>query len=46
MPEQWYESVSGEAALLQGDFILDCYLLDWKPETPVLQALLRASPSD
>src|SRR5215207_10945949 len=32
MPDSWYEVVPGDAGILQGDFILDCPLLVWKPE--------------
>ena len=32
MPQQWYEIVSAEEPLMQGDLILDCPVLAWKDE--------------
>lgn len=31
MPEQWYEVAQAADGVLQGDFILDCPILDWHP---------------
>lgn len=37
MSEPWYERVAPDSGLLQGDFILDCPLLDWNAERPLLE---------
>ena len=37
MPEPWYEAAKASDGLLQGDFILDCPILDWKPSPPEAQ---------
>jgi hypothetical protein len=34
MPEEWYELAKPSDGLLQGDFVLDCPILDWQPEAP------------
>lgn len=34
MPETWYEPVPAASPLLQGDFVLDCPVLIWKPGRP------------
>jgi hypothetical protein len=34
MPDQWYELAKPGDGLLQGDFVLDCPILDWQPAAP------------
>lgn len=34
MPDQWYELVPAAEGLIQGDFVVDCPLLDWQPSPP------------
>jgi len=37
MPFPWYERAEPNAELQQGDFILNCYLLGWADQVPVIE---------